>query len=64
MFRIVRIILIKPYKTTQEITMITFYEYLEDVLDLHIGLMSDAEIREAQKAFEAYQAPRKKETAF
>jgi hypothetical protein len=61
MFRIVRIILTKPDETTQEITMITFHEYLEDVLDLHIGLMSDAEIKEAQKAFEAYQAPRKAE---
>lgn len=37
----------------------TFTEYLEDVLDMHAGLMSEAEIAQARKGFELFSAPKK-----
>lgn len=38
---------------------VSFNEYLEDVLDLHVGLMSEAALIEARKGYEAWSAPRK-----
>ena len=37
----------------------TFAEYLEDVLDMHAGLMSEAEMVQARKGFELFSAPKK-----
>lgn len=36
-----------------------FTEFLEDVLGLHTGLMSEEEMVEARKAFESFSAPKK-----
>lgn len=36
----------------------TFTEYLEDILDLHAGLMSEVEIAQARKGFELFSAPK------
>lgn len=41
----------------------TFEEYIEDVLDLHIGLMSKQEIEERRRAFEAANKQEKREPA-
>jgi len=38
--------------------MMSFQEYVEDVLDLHIGLMSKREIQDARKGYESFTAPR------
>lgn len=37
----------------------TFSEYLEDILDMQAGLMSEAEIAQARKGFELFSAPKK-----
>lgn len=37
----------------------TFTEYLEDILDMQVGLMSEAEIAQARKGFELFSAPKK-----
>lgn len=39
--------------------MMTFNEYLEDVLDLNVGLMSEREIAAAREGYAAFTAPRK-----
>lgn len=36
-----------------------FAEYLEDILDMHAGLMSEAEIAQARKGFELFSTPKK-----
>ena len=38
--------------------MMTFNEYLEDVLDLHVGLMSEREINDARESYKSFTAPR------
>lgn len=37
----------------------TFTEYLEDILDMHAGLMSESEIAQARRGFELFSAPKK-----
>lgn len=36
-----------------------FNEYIEDVLDLHTGLMSEEQVAEARKSFEQFMTPKK-----
>ena len=38
--------------------MISFAEYIEDVLDLHIGLMSEKDLADAREGYERFIAPK------